>query len=269
MSGLVLDEALRNAFADDLSPGPDVGSAEDCLLAFAREYHRANPHVFSSPDCVEALTIALTLLSANLHGDLLSPGRGHVSRDDFVEYVRRSDPGMAHGIDVGQMYERVKERRLTAGAHLSSSDARARAIASVPTQRQGWLDLQILPQDVAQGRWLEAAGVANQNGVDCEHAEGTPASVDGAWRRRYVLVNDLGVHIFRVVPLLCLDTELTASLPLRHLILTEPPDMVEPGERTPDFLLQGRPLDCAPDSLMSKDAPRVSPSTNRNGLKAF
>ena len=258
MSGLVLDEALRNAFADDLSPGPDVGSAEDCLLAFAREYHRANPHVFASPDCVEALSMALTLLSANLHGDLLSPGRGHVSRDDFVEYVMRSDPGMVHGIDVGQMYERVKERRLTAGAHLSSSDARARAIASVPTQRQGWL--QILPQDVAQGRWLEAPEVANQNGVDCEHAEGTPASVDGDWRRRYVLVNDLGVHIFRVVPLLWLDTELTASFPLRHLILTEPPDVVESGEKSHDFQLQAQPLACAPDSLMSKDAPRVTPS---------
>ena len=85
-------------------------------------------------------------------------------------------------------------------------------MSSTPTQRQGWLHVQ------ETWRYRQGRHAASDEDEDVHDGE---AARQVTWRRRYVLLNDLGVFIFRVPPLLAVDCELMGSIPLQDIVLTD------------------------------------------------
>jgi hypothetical protein len=97
-------------------------------------------------------------------------------------------------------------------------------MSSTPTQHQGWLHVQ------ETWRYRQGRHAASDKDEDVQDGE---AARQVTWRRRYVLLNDLGVFIFRVPPLLAVDCELLGSLPLQDIVLTDAlgaaDDLATPG----------------------------------------
>ena len=85
-------------------------------------------------------------------------------------------------------------------------------MSSTPTQRQGWLHVQ------ETWRYTQGRQAASEEDEEVHDEE---AARQVTWRRRYVLLNDLGVFIFRVPPLLAVDCELMGSIPLQDIVLTD------------------------------------------------
>jgi len=216
-TGLTLHEALQ-LFLSNIRLPARLCSAETILLAFSRHYHRSDASL--SVDTVAALCLSAHLLSMNLHSSMGSLGFEHESKEECISRVRfvqhcqqvglEGDDHDGIGDFAGRIYDAIELRAIHSdGRPCMGDDTRTRSMSSVPTQHQGWLHFQEICRH-GQGR---------HTGAD----EDGEAALQVAWRRRYVLLNDLGVFIFRVPPLLAVDCELMCSLPLQDIVISEPP----------------------------------------------
>lgn len=239
VAGLSLDRALQLSVADILLPG-NLGRAERLLFAFAWHYHLSNPHVFDSIDTVEALCLAATLLSANLHGTAAASEEGghvwRVSRDQFVQHCQSQNEVVPRSV-AEKLYDMIVAHPPIINIDgMCTSDTRTCTLFSVPTQHEGWLRFQEVSRTRVQlpyghpstdapcllaGR-IKKEGAGRHTNEDGVRGYADGDGEEGTWRRRYVVVNDLGIFIFRGAPLIRLDCELVCTLPLEHLVVSQP-----------------------------------------------
>ena len=220
--GLSLDEALRAWLAGDSLPAHPA-TAEATLFAFAQAYHRANPEVIASIDTLEALCLLMAALSSTLaSGTHVQP----LERRQFVAHCRLV--GLEGAELVEQLFSGITARPIPCAA-ASSVSRHVRHIFSVPTQHEGWLRFE----EATAG---EGAPVADRP-ADKTREEG---GGDGhRWRLRYAVLNDLGLFIFRTAPVLGIDAEWMATVPLQHLVVTQPPPSRAVDSESPSEIQSG------------------------------
>ena len=275
-AGQTLDGALRSFLEDMIQLTGHPIPAEASLFAFARHYHLMNPDAFPGIDVVEALCLAVMSLSAYLHRKHTVPEDGgmvlQITRDRFVQHCELL--GVRDRELAGTMYDGIQQNKLPIGASPAST-TQISHIFSVPTQQEGWLHIKELwaPDREPTSACTNACHVP-QHVFAGEELQGSK------WRRRYLVVNDRGVFVFRSLPLLLVDWEWIGWLPSDNIVVTQPRDeeevdgangFVGPG----DFQVRGRLVvnrmkwmcQCQTSTFSTENSPPAPGSKDLKDLK--
>jgi hypothetical protein len=241
-SSIDMLDALRKFMSAFKLPG-EAQKIDRIVEAFAREFHKANPTVFSHQDTVHKLAFSVLMLNTDKHNKGIRK-KDKMSCEGFI----RNNRGLDEGKDLprpylASIYHRIEVVPLMETHGLSEAALAGSKISS----------LSSVITDPVKIRTLEKTLVAFSNPKSQSWLMKKGSKVLG-WQRRWGLVNNKCMYLFLSPPSWGMEVSLKAVIPLDSVRF---PRITSTILRVRLIFYQGVVCECiGTDSFVLKPDPR-------------